>query len=110
MQALNNLNRKDDTRQLTGSKNPGDAPFVIQHVDRVAGVNLLLLRVIIVDQDIVRLLEGAAFDVFETAADFFECLKINAGNGKNAAHRRNHGSDRGRDMRFLFQKSDELLW
>ena len=86
-----------------------DVPVVIQQPDGVAGVDLLLLRVELVNDDIVGPLERSAFGIDEAAAHLVEFVEFDAGGHERRLDGMIDNPDGQLNVRLLLQVVDHLL-
>src|SRR5262249_31093830 len=90
-------------------EDPGHTPLLIEHDDVITHVHLFLLRVVIIDQNIVRCSERTAFHEAEPATQLGEFPQIDAADGGETGNEGNRRSDSQFDARLLLEPIDEIL-
>ena len=80
-----------DAGELAALVDAGDAPGVIDELQGVADVEVLFAGVVLVDEDVAVLDEGAALQVVEAAGHLVELVEVEAGDGVEAGERLHHG-------------------
>src|SRR5947209_8759240 len=97
-------------REFAGFNNAGHIPLAVQNPELAARMHVTLLRIIFVDQNVVRRLEDMAFEKNQRPAQALEPLGIDARNRiEAAADELIDNTTGGDDMRFHRQLLDKLV-
>ena len=97
-------------RQLAAFGDAGDAPAMVQDIRHyVPRVQLVLLRVILVHDDVVGAAKRPALDILESAAHLIEAVQIDPADERYAGNRMHDHPDRQPDVGLVLDAIDHLL-